>query len=103
MCFLRSQSFIGYTCHTFTPSHLESMNLFHQTLQRKFHRFILPHMKKDALFACLKSIIPHLSNSNFFPECKEAVNSVDHMYVTHALESFTSEFLFGILSRLLIN
>lgn len=103
MCFLRPQSFIGYPCHTFTPNHMGSMNLFHQTLQRKFHRFILLHTKKDALFACLKNIIPHLSSSNSFPECKEAVKSVDRIYVAHAFESFISEFLFGILTRLLIN
>lgn len=49
----------------------------------------------------LVSKLPFLlsNNSLLSTECKEVANSVDLIYVTHALENFTSELLFYIFSQ----
>lgn len=53
----------------------------------------------------LVSKLPFLfsNNSLLSTQCKEVANSVDFIYVAHAFENFTSELLFYIFSRLLIN
>lgn len=47
----------GWTCHESAADHLGSIYKPVQTLQRMFHKFILPHMERSYVLACLKITI----------------------------------------------
>lgn len=89
----------GWTCHESQQTTWDLFINLYKLFKECFISLSSPIWRGH--MCLLVSKLPFLlsNNSLLSTECKEVANSVDLIYVTHALENFTSELLFYIFSQ----